>query len=363
MFDSFKKLIGIRRKRIIGIDVGAASIKVVEMNRKGQNFILENYGELDCSLVKRPSTEEANRVSISLTDRQLAEIIKAILEESGIQTKEAVFSIPDFSSFFTTIKLPTMNQEEIPEAIKYEVKPYVPLPVQEITLDWVITDGEIAKTPLKILVVAIPNGVVSQYKEIADLSGLELRMLEPEVFALSRSVIYGEDKEKVVGLVDIGARSTTVNVLENGIIKISHSFNVAGNEIVDAIAKSLNIEYNKAKEIKEKQGLAPAEPGSGKNTEAGRIMIPLVDFIIEEIKNTFSDYYKDGGKKEQKIILSGGTALTPGLKDYFYQEFNEEVAIADPFLGLSYPAALESALKQIAPSYGVAVGLAKKGIE
>lgn len=360
MFDSLKKIIGIRQKRILGIDAGAASIKAVEISRKNQNFILENYGELDCSLVKRVSAGEADTGSIPFTDKQLAEIIKAILKESDMRSKEVVFSIPDFSSFFTTIKLPVMDQEEIPEAIKYEVKPYIPLPVSEIALDWVITEGEISKTSLKILVVAIPNDVISQYKEIAFLAGLDLRILEPEVFSLSRAVVIGEDKEKIVGLVDIGARSTTINILEKGMIKTSHSFNVAGNEIAGAIAKSLNINYNEAKGLREKQGLAV---GTGKNAEAGMAMIPLVDFILEEAKNTFRDFYQEGGKKIQKIILAGGIALMPGLKDYFSNELEQEAVIANPFLGLSYPTTLGNAIKQVAPSYGVAVGLAIKGLE
>ncbi len=360
MFDSFKKLIGIRQKRILGIDAGAASIKAVEISRKNQNFILENYGELDCSLVKRASAGETDKSSISFTNKQLAEIIRAILEEAKMRSKEVVFSIPDFSSFFTTINLPIMSQEEIPEVIKYEVKPYIPMPISEITLDWLITEGEISKTSLKILVVAIPNEIINQYKEIAFLAGLDLKILEPEVFSLSRAVVIGEDKEKIVGLVDIGARSTTINVLENGMLKMSHSFNVAGNEIASAMAKSLNIEYNKAKELKEKQGLAI---GIGKNAEAAKAMVPLVDFILEEARNTFRDFYEDEGKKPQKIILAGGTALMPGLKDYFSSEFEQEIAVANPFLGLSYPTALGNALKQVAPSYGVAVGLAIKGLE
>ena len=354
MFDNFKKIIGLQKRRILGIDAGAASIKAVEISRKNQNFILENYGELNCSLVKRSSIGDADKGNISFTNKQLAEIIKAVLEEAGMRSKEVVFSIPDFSSFFTTIKLPVMNEEEIPEVVKYEVKPYIPLPVSEITLDWIITEGEISKTSLKILVVAIPNDVIAQYKEIAFFAGLDLKILEPEVFSLSRAVINGDDKEKIVGLVDVGARSTTINMLENGMLKMSHSFNVAGNEITNAIAKSLNVEYNKAKELKEERGL---------DGESGKAMIPLVDFIIEEAKNTFRDFYEEGGKSPQKIILSGGTALTPGLKDYFANDLGQEIAIANPFAGLSYPTAIGDALKQVAPSYGVAVGLAIKGLE
>ena len=226
-----------------------------------------------------------------------------------------------------------------------------------MTLDWSVIEGEPSKTPLKVLVVAIPTDIVVQYQEIAQLSDLKLKFLESEVFSLARASIKNNKGEKITGLIDIGARSTTCSVLEKGILKVSHSFNVGGNELTDVIAKSLNIDYNKAEETKRKYGLIPDKENIRK------ILIPLVDSILEEIKKAFRDFYLEEGKEVEEIILSGGLALMLGLKEYFFTTFKKEVALADPFLRIDCPPVLVETLKEIGPNYAIAVGLALKGLE
>jgi len=102
-----------------------------------------------------------NKEDLVLSNNDIAEIINFILQDAKISTKDAGFSIPDFSSFFTTLQLPTMTKEEISQAVKYEIRPYIPLPLSEVTLDWIIIEGEVGKAPLKILGVAISNDTIA----------------------------------------------------------------------------------------------------------------------------------------------------------------------------------------------------------
>ncbi|MCJ7829540.1 pilus assembly protein PilM [Patescibacteria group bacterium] len=360
----FRDIFKIRSRKFLGVDIGTSSIKIVELGRRGQNRKLENYGEAEASSFKERPFRVFKKNTLSLSNREVAETIRAICKEAGIQTKEVSFSLPDFCSFFTSFRLPAMSKEELPEAVKYEVRPYIPLPLSEITLDWLITEGESSKTPLKILVVAIPNEIIVQYQEIAHLSDLKLRTLEPEVFALGRSSVKNKNGEKIVGLVDIGARSTTCSILERGIFKTSHSFNIAGNELTEAIARSLNIDYNKAGELRRKYGLLSDNVTSEEFQKNIReILVPLVDSILEEIRKIFRNFYQVEGKEVEKIILAGGLGLTPGLKEYFSAQLKKEISIADPFLHISYPAILADTLKEIGPTYAVAVGAALKGLE
>ena len=217
--------------------------------------------------------------------------------------------------------------------------------------------------------------VVVQYQEIANLVGLKLRFLESEVFALARSLVGNESKKtkEVVGLIDIGIWSTTCSIVEQGILKNSYSFNIAGNELTKVIDRSLNIKYNEAENLKKKYGLLPAGTASGNFVEGTqtenlaenifpKIIIPLTDSIIGEIKKIFRDFYRTEGKEIDKIILSGGTALMPGLEEYFRDEFKKEVVKADPFSHINYPPILAATLKNIGPTYGIAVVLALKGL-
>lgn len=355
LWDIFKK----RPKKFLGIDIGTSFIRIVDIRRQGQSYKLENYGEVESSSLEQESFRVFKKNALLLSNKNIAKTIQAIYNEAGIQTKEVNFSIPDFCSFFTNFELPAMSKDEIPEAIRYEVRPYVPLPLDEITLDWSVTEGELSKTPLKILVAAIPNEIINQYQEIAQLANLKLKILEPEAFALARAAVKNEKEKKLIGLVDIGAQSTNCSILEQGVLKTSYSFNIAGNELAETIARSLNIDYNKAERLKKQQGLI----SSGGKKNIREILLPLIDSILGEIKKVFRNFYQQEGRQVEKIILAGGLVLMPGLKEYFADELKKEVSLVDPFLNINYPPILKETLKEIGPSYAISVGLALKGFE
>ncbi len=344
-------------RSFLGIDIGTSSIRVVELGRRGQNHELKNYGEIATSSLQRPSFRIVERNSLLLSNNDVAKAISAIVREADIKTREVNFGIPDFSSFFTSFELPPMSEKELPQAVRYEARSYVPLPISEITLDWSVVEGQISdksKTPLKILAVAIPNEIINQYQEIAKLCNLEMKDLEAEAFALARSA--SKKEIKITSIIDIGARSTTCNVLDRGVLKVSHSFNISGNELTETLSRSLKIDYVTAEEIKRNLGLQ-ATGGSERNRAA---LIPLIDSILVEVKKIFQNFYQQEGKGVEKIILAGSTALLPGLTDYFAQELKKEVVIFNPFDSLIHPPILDEVLKEMGPAYAVAVGLALK---
>ncbi len=362
MLEKITNLFRFSPKEFLGIDIGSSFVRLVELGYKGKVFNLNNYGEIGLVSVNKPFRVVKGN-SISFSNKEIAKGIKALIEEAEITTKEAAFSIPDFGSFFTKIELPVMEKNEVPQAVKYQVRPYIPLPLEDVTLDWSIIEGKIGETVLKVLVVAIPNDVVEQYRQISQMTDLRLKFLEPEVFSLARSSVFSLKKNnKIIGLIDIGARSTTCSVLEQGILKISHSFNIAGDELTRIISSSLNVDYREAEEMKRKYGLLPSDQIKNSNN-VRKLLIPLVGSISEEIKKAFRNFYLQEGKEVGEIVLSGGISLLPGLKEFFSVELKKPVNIADPFLEIAAPAILSDTLKDISPYYGVAVGLALKGFE
>lgn len=237
-------------KKFLGIDIGTYSIKIVELKKIGNKYELENYGEINTSLV-RQAFSSIRKEEFVLSNETVVQSISSICKEMKTRTKEINFSIPDFCTFFTNLKIPKMKKEKISEAIKYEIRPYIPISLSELTLDWIITNEKETGNVFEILAVAIPNDIISQYQQIAYASGLKLRVLEPEVFALGRSAFWNNSKG-LIGLIDIGSRSTTASIMEEGVLKISYSFNIAGNELTTVLAKSMNIDYNKAESLKKK---------------------------------------------------------------------------------------------------------------
>ncbi len=351
----------ITSKKFIGIDVGTFAVKVVELSRSGERIKLENYGELKPGLLFKKSFRSFRKGSLFLSSNDISRSIKAILEETGIKTKETILSIPDFSSFFTSFELPSMSQEELAQAVRFEARQHIPIPLSEVTIDWQVINKKTLdkKSKLDILLVAVPNEVIYQYQEITKPLSFKSFSLEAETFALLRSLIKNQNKEKQICLIDIGAQSTLIAIGDKGVLKVRHSFDrFSGNEFTHVLAKALNIDHQEAEILKKEHGLT-----SNSREDVGKILSPLMDLILSEFKKISRHFYQVEKKQIQEIILAGSSALMPGLKEYFAEETKIEVSIADPFSDIFYPPILDDTLKEIGPSFAVATGLALRGLE
>lgn len=345
-------------KKFLGIDIGTSSIKLVEISRWGGGRTLENYGEIkSISLFKEPfrTFEKDTR---ALSTYFVSRAIKAILEEAKIRTKAAIFSLPDFFTFFTSFELPPMEEEEIPQAVYYTAPQYTLLPITETTLDWRVIEGTPGdkKSRLKILLIAVPNRVVEEYKKMAQMAGLELYSLEAEILGIVRALIK-KNKNSTICLVDIGVQSTTVSVIDGGILKRSHSFDFSGNQLTHTLASALNIEEIEAEGIKCKQGLL------SQDKRVVKTLYLLIDPLLVEIRKISSQFYHTKGKVIQALYLTGGTANLPGLREYFSEVLKIKVEIPNPFSDFLYPSILTETLKEMSPRFSAAIGVALGGLE
>lgn len=350
-------------KRSIGVDVGTSSIKIVELSRAGRRIKLENYGEARTKTLLRKSSTGGGADTLLLSVDEVSQVIISILEKADITTKKAVFSIPDFASFFTTFYLPPMSSKELEQAVLYEAREHIPVPLSKVTLDWDVIEGRTTDSkrqkpvPIRILLVAAPNEIVQQYSDIASKSGLQLDTLEVEEMALSGALIKEEDQKKVVCILDIGARSTTVNIVDKGVLKSSYSFDISGAKFTNAIANSLHISYNEAESLKQKIGLSD-------QYQVKNVLFPLLATTLSDIENIFRNFEQSSKEKIEKVIIAGGSALLPDLmkrvSDYFQLKYGVE--IANPFSDIIYPPILKQTILRVGPRYTIAVGNALRGL-
>jgi len=343
-------------KKVLGIDIGISSIKIIELSGGKKKQTLEHCGVIESTQFFDESSNLAKEGILSLSPKEIAKTLSSGLKELGIRSKEAVFSIADFLTFFANITLPPMKEEEISQAVRYQSRKVIPLSLKETTLDWQIIEGKPStKDELKILVVAISNEVIKKYQSIANLAKLNLLGIEPEAFSLARSLVK---EEKGVAIIDIGAQSTTCNIIENKTLKTSYSLNISSKSFVQRISKRLNISYDEALELEKKYGIKEKVGGEGRI--AYESLIPSIKFLSQQIENVFEEFSQMEDGRIEKIILAGGAALLPGLKEFLEDFFKKEVEIANPFFGISYPSSVEQELIKVAPIFGVATGLAKR---
>jgi type IV pilus assembly protein PilM len=346
-------------KKMLGIDLGTASIKVVEISRWGQGKTLENYGEIKSASLYKEPFRSAGKGSYLLSNYFVSRAIRAILDEARIKTKAVVFSIPDFSTFCTSFDLPPMTAKEVSDAVYYNAPQFIPLPITETTLDWKIikgTPGE-KQSSLKVLLVAIPNQVIEDYRTVAQLAGLELYAVEAEALGLARVLTTDKDARSCVCMVDIGVQSTTINIVDRQILKNSYSFDFAGSQLTYAVSSALGLGHEAAEELKNKEGLMSVKE------DISKTLYLLVDPLLNEVKRVLADFYLQENKEVEAIYLTGGTASMPGLKEYFAEVLKKRVEIPNCFSDLLYPPILGKDLEKMAPSFSVATGVALGGLD
>lgn len=341
-------------KNFLGVDVGSSALRVVEIGGWGDRRTLKNYGEIKMRTMYKEPFRSFEKSALLLSTNDIARALRGILQEIHSTEKKAVFAISDFSSFFTTFDLPPMKEKELGDAVRFEARRHVPLPLAEVVLDWQLLERTKESRAYRILLVAVPKEVVNYYEEIARFADLKLVALEAEIFGNIRSYLK-EEKEPAV-LIDIGSHTTTVSVVAGAMLRISHTVNVGGNNFTERVSKSLGVDYERAEQEKMQKGIHLAQGNV-------RILLPLVDLISTEIRKALEGFEQQKAGAVRKIVLSGGSSKLPGLREYFEKQFGKRTELIAPFQNVLYPPLLEEAIKEMGPSYAVAAGMALRGFE
>lgn len=352
------------KQHFLGIDIGTSSIKAVEISNTGGRPKLETFGYIERSFDIIKSDNPQNQVA-------LATLLKQLLKQSRVSTQKVVAALPSFAVFTSIISLPTMSEKDLLAAIRWEAKKFVPMPLEDMILDWRIlkNQGFASKDAvgkmnaskgkghdLKILLTAAPKTLVRRYLAVCKAADLQLVSLETEAFALERSLI-GNDPSPVL-LIDIGASATDMSVIASGIPILNRSIDVGGDALTRAIMNSLSIDHARAEQFKRDFGMAHTNA----NDQIPRTLEFVIGSIINEVKYCLNLYQGQEPKPVEKIVLAGGSAFLASLPEYLTRVLNLKVIIGDPWARVSYPAEMQPMLQEIAPRFAVAIGLAMREI-
>lgn len=356
--DFFDKVRGflIPYSSVLGIDIGTTTIKVVELNQDDNLIKLSNYG-----ILENPGHLERDNAAIQasglkVADEMTASLLKNLLQQMGRTVKEAVFSLPAFSSFVTVMDLPSISEKEFAQAIPYEARQYVPIPLSEVVLDWKVLTPLPGSLPnrTQVLLIAVSQDVVNRYYRIAEYAGLKLKSLELESLSAARALVPSDPTTTII--IDIGSRATSISIVDEKDVRMSHDIDTAGNDLTMAVARGMSISAVKAEEIKKNYGISPNQPYQ----YLPALLTPLLDMIISEAQKLMKRYSEKTRREVRRVILCGGGAMPPGIKDYFGREFKLPIEMANPFESISYKVELEPVLRTINPQLTSAVGAGLK---
>ncbi|MCK5212268.1 type IV pilus assembly protein PilM [Candidatus Parcubacteria bacterium] len=341
----------------LGIDIGSTSIKVVELKKESGQIKLESYGfSENASFSKRDWQKDVNYT---------AEIINKICDEAGIVSRSAVSALPTFSVFSSVLNLASINKKDMSAAVHWEAKKVIPLPLEDMILDWKQINDEHDKDKpknnnIRVLLTGAPRTLVKKYIEIFRSAQISLLSLETETFSLVRSLL-GNDRSTIM-IVEIGAGTTDVTIVDKSIPMLNRSIDVGGVGITKAISRQMKIDFAQAEQFKHDMG-ANVKNDSKSHHETPKIISDTISPIVNEIKYATNLYQNKNKKKPEKVILSGGSVLLPNLVGYLAKVLDMKVIIGDPWARITYPKSLKPLLHEIGPRMSVAIGLAMREIE
>ncbi|MDO8729298.1 MAG: pilus assembly protein PilM [bacterium] len=358
----------------LGIDIGSSAIKIVQLKKKNGQAVLETYGELALG----PYAGLGIGQAVALAPDKIAQALVDLMKEKevNITTKKCGISIPFASSLMSVIEMPDVSPKQLAVMVPLEARKYIPVPISEVVLDWsVIPKSEVrtedfseytlveersttdkgtnAPAPLvkiDVLIVAIHNETIARYQDIVTKGGLEAGFFEIEIFSTMRAVL--DETLRPVMIMDMGAASTKLYVVERGVIHSSHTINRGSQDITLTMSKSLGLSPERAEVMKRQVG------ATGEDKNLTDIIMLTLDYIFAEVNNALLSFEKKYNKTISKVVLVGGGSALKGLAELTKNNFKTDVVIADPFSKVSAPAFLENILKETGPEFAVAIGLA-----
>lgn len=341
----------------LGIDIGDSSLKMVELRKKNRQIHLVNYAFSE-------NVKEVNFMKVEDVN-YLAGAITKVKSEAGIKATRVTASLPTFAVFSSIIGVTVADKKNLENAINEEAKKVIPLPLEEMTLDWKIVPdekGRVARTGnLKIFLTGSPKKLVRKYISIFKAAKLELASLETETFSLVRSLL-GDDKSTVM-IVELGANSTDFSVVKESIPVLNRSLAISGATITKALAEKMGVAYAQAEQFKLDLSLSLAADENKRTEALPAVITSLLEPIVTEMQYMLDFFRSQNNGDVEKVILTGGGALLLNLSNYFSERLNLQVIVGDPWNRVRYPAELKPVLSEVGPRLSVAIGLAMREIE
>lgn len=339
-------------KPLFGLDIGNGSLKVLQLNEesihRGKPQII-GYGT---ATFDRAAVEDGVIVKPEIIADNLQKLFKSGLI-GDITTRRVAMAIPAYRTFTRAISLPGVKPKELADAVQMEAEQYIPLPLEELYLDYSIIRAD--KDATEVFAVAVPRKIVDSYLTLAELTGLEVVAIETTLGGGAR--LFSIDKQSDVAsvIIDFGSLSSDISIYHKGVI-VTGTVQGGGSVFTESIRQKLGVTQAEANIIKNKYGLSLSK----KQKEIIEALEPTLQQIIREIRRMIRYYGERYGDEQSQaitqVVILGGGANMPGLPEYLTNSLRLAVRSCDPWLyftskRLQPPSAADK------PMYSTAAGL------
>lgn len=343
---------GSRKKRdqMLAVDLGGRTTKAVHLQRRGNKFALSRYAILDAPIFDR-----------SMSAEMLAEHLKAVSKALDAKCKLVTLTLSVADGVVRHVDMPRMPVEDMRLILKHNARNYLQQEMPNHVFDCHLlppgpatADGgkQAAAPKQKVLVAAAKKQIVDDFTEGARAAGLVADHIVPgligpvNAFELAMPEAF---LSEVVALVDIGFKSSSICILQQGEIILSRVVTMGGDRLTNAVSENMNISYAEAEGIK--VGMAgEVQPA------LESVLVPLG----RELRASIDFFEHQQDRPVSQVYIAGGSARSEFIVQTLQTELMVDCKTWNPasFLQTELPPQQASELEHVAPQLAVAIGSA-----
>jgi type IV pilus assembly protein PilM len=349
-----------KSKKILGLDIGSFSLKLVELRPKKKGK--DNTYEL-VALGYEPVPYQSIVEGSIMDSTAVADAIQHIFFESKTKTTNMSFGVSGSSVIVKRIEVQRLSPNEMHEHILWEARPHIPFTPEEVNIDYEILESpDVPPDRVGVILAATKKEKLNDYLNVIAIANKRAEIVDLESFAILNSLTVNYDmyNDRTIAIINIGASITNVVIAKNFTPVFVRDIAFGGNQFTDLIQKELNLKYEKAESVKKGRQVEGVSPAAVK---------PVINLIFNELKGeirkTFEFYRSNTTEgRIDNILLSGGTSNLDAIIDFFSQEFDIPVEIVNPFNNIEINEKKFDLdfIKEMAPVFNVAMGLALRAV-
>lgn len=333
------------RKIQIGLDIGSFSVKAAAIYQSA------NKPELVGFSIKPVADQD----------------IRAIHEahaQLGLNKKKVAIAISGPAVLARYLEMPSMTEAEFKSAARFEAEKIIPYRLDQVVIDCAKVEG-LAENRMRIVIVAAKKDVVDTRLRLLNEAGLEPSILDVDSFAVMNAfVASGIDKESVCGLLNIGAKTTNLNIIKKGVSYLSRDIDVGGADITKALSEQLAITDKEAERIKVEPPSQEAQPQPDRQAKIDTCYLEVLSRLSDEVRLSFDFYETNYVGNVEKVYLSGGSSQSKEVVRILRDNLGCETVLWNPMAAVEIGQGIDADLiNKVQSQMSVAIGLGLRSID
>jgi type IV pilus assembly protein PilM len=339
-----------KSKKVIGLDIGTSSLKLVELDVSKNGAVLQGFRLAPTP----PNTVAGGEISDPAT---LGSAIRMLTTELGSKRKAVNTGMWGTAVIVKKITMPKMDRKLLNDQIRYEAEQYIPFDIANVSLAHHVLTSPSSPDTQDVLLIAAQNELVAQYSQTIEMAGLECRIVDVNGFALANcfEMNYGRFPGENIGLFNFGASVTNFVVISNGEIVFCRDISVGGLNYTNEISKSMGISIHEAEMLKLSAVARQEVPD-----DVVSLISATNETMAEEVRNSL-DFLSatTNGLALNRCLVTGGASGTTGLMDSISRVTGLSLEPFNPFIQVKPNAKKLSPeyLQQISAFSAISIGL------